>query len=111
MIRFICNKCNDTLELIKATIKNIDGKWRTEQAYCKKCDEWMQELEKDFNGFPNLIRTEPTLRRYTQGTYPEDFRMFLDLRSQNELVITPLPGYSTHGETAWLAPLINWSNI
>ena len=58
-----------------------------------------------------LIRTEPTLRRYTQGTYPEDFRMFLDLRSQNELVITPLPGYSTHGETAWLAPLINWSNI
>ena len=47
MIRFICNKCNDTLELIKATIKNIDGKWRTEQAYCKKCDEWMQELEKD----------------------------------------------------------------
>ena len=25
MIRFICNKCNDTLELTKATIKNIDG--------------------------------------------------------------------------------------
>jgi len=61
VIKFICNKCNDTLELAKATIKNIDGKWRTEQAYCKKCNEWMQELEKDFNGFPSLIRTEPTL--------------------------------------------------
>tara|TARA_Y100001951_G_C11243351_1_gene241894 strand:+ start:309 stop:572 length:264 start_codon:yes stop_codon:yes gene_type:complete len=61
VIKFICNKCNDTLELAKATIKNIDGKWRTEQAYCKKCNEWMQEFEKDFNGFPNLIRTEPTL--------------------------------------------------
>ena len=63
MIRFICNKCNDTLELTKATIKNIDGKWRTEQAYCKKCDEWMQELEKDFNVFANLITTEPTLSK------------------------------------------------
>ena len=63
MIRFICNKCNDTLELTKATIKNIDGKWRTEQAYCKKCDEWMQEYDKEFNGFPNLIRTEPTLSK------------------------------------------------
>ena len=25
----------------------------------------------------NLVRTEPTLRKYTQGTYPEDFKMFL----------------------------------
>ena len=63
MIKFICNKCNDTLELTKAIIKNIEGKWRTEDAYCKKCDEWMQELEKDFNGFPSLIRTEPSLSK------------------------------------------------
>jgi|TARA_R110002020_G_scaffold136245_1_gene303975 hypothetical protein len=63
MIKFICNKCNDTLELTKAIIKNIEGKWRTEDAYCKKCNEWMQELEKDFNGFPSLIRTEPSLSK------------------------------------------------
>ena len=63
MIKYICNKCNDTLELAKATIKVIDGKVRTEQAYCQKCDEWLQEIEKDFNGFPSLIRTEPSLNK------------------------------------------------
>jgi len=55
-----------------------------------------------------LKRTENTLRKWTSGTHPDDFRMFLDLRDQNELVITPIPGYSTHGETAWLTPLTNW---
>jgi hypothetical protein len=58
-----------------------------------------------------LKRTEETLRKYTQGSYPEDFKMFLDLREQGELLITSIPGYSTHGETAWLAPLTDWSQI
>ena len=58
-----------------------------------------------------LIRTENILRNYTQGTYPEDFKMFLDLREQGELLISSIPGYSTHGETAWLAPLTDWSQI
>ena len=59
----------------------------------------------------NLVRTEPTLRKYTQGTYPEDFKMFLDLREQGELLISPIPGYATHGETAWLSPLTDWSLV
>ena len=58
-----------------------------------------------------LKRTEKTLRKYTSGTHPDDFKMFLDLRNQGELLITPLPGYSTHGETRWLSPLTKWENI
>ena len=58
-----------------------------------------------------LKRTEPILRKFTEGTHPHDFPMFLELRKHNELLITPLPGYSTHGETAWLTPLTNWSKI
>lgn len=59
-----------------------------------------------------LKRTEPILRKYTnQGHYPDDFKMFLHLRDENELLVTPLPGYATHGETAWLAPLTDWSII
>jgi len=59
-----------------------------------------------------LKRTETTLRKWTNmGHYPQDFQMFLDLRDQGELLITPLPGYSTHGETAWLTPLTDWSKI
>jgi hypothetical protein len=58
-----------------------------------------------------LKRTENILRKWTNGTHPNDFQMFLELRENNELLITPLPGYSTHGETAWLSPLIDWSKI
>jgi hypothetical protein len=60
---------------------------------------------------PNLRRAEKTLRKYTQGTYPEDFKMFLDLREQGELLISSIPGYATHGETAWMSPLTDWSLV
>lgn len=58
-----------------------------------------------------LKRVEPVLRKWTEGTHPNDFPMFIELRETNELLITPIPGYSTHGETAWLSPLIDWSKI
>ena len=58
-----------------------------------------------------LKRVEPILRKHTSGNHPDDFKMFLELRQNNELLITPIPGYSTHGETAWLSPLTNWSKI
>ena len=58
-----------------------------------------------------LKRIEPILRKHTSTSYPNDFQMFLELREQNELLITPIPGYSTHGETRWLSPLTNWQTI
>ena len=63
MIKYICNNCNDTLELQRATLEVIENKVVTKQAYCKKCKVYMQEIEKDFDGFPGLIRTEPTLTK------------------------------------------------
>ena len=56
-----------------------------------------------------LKETEKTLREFTNGTHPHDFQMFLKLREDNQLLITPIPGRSTHGETAWLSPLIKWN--
>ena len=58
-----------------------------------------------------LKRIEPILRKHTSGTHPNDFQMFLELRQQGELLITPLPGYATHGEVAWLSPLTDLSKI
>ena len=58
-----------------------------------------------------LKRVETILRKHTSGTHPDDFHMFLELREVGELLITPIPGYSTHGETAWLSPLTDWSKI
>ena len=64
MIKFQCNKCDKTKDLMKATLKEIDGKIVTVQALCEDCGEYMQEVEKKFEGFTtNIIRTEPTLKK------------------------------------------------
>ena len=56
-----------------------------------------------------LRRDEAILRKYTSGKHPNDFQMFLELRDKGRTLITPLPGYATHGETAWLSPLTKWN--
>jgi len=58
-----------------------------------------------------LKEDESVLREYTKGSYPRDFEMFLALREKQHGLVTPIPGYSTHGETAWLSPLTDWSLI
>ena len=58
-----------------------------------------------------LREIEHILRKHTTGSHPNDFQMFLDLRSNGKLLVTPLPGYATHGETTWLSPLTNWSKV
>jgi hypothetical protein len=58
-----------------------------------------------------LKKYEFILRKHTTESYPNDFKMFLELRENNGLLITPIPGYATHGETAWLSPLTDWNQI
>jgi hypothetical protein len=62
MLKYICNNCGETKDLMRATLEVVDEKIRTKQAKCE-CGEYMQEIEKDFDGFPCLIRTEPTLSK------------------------------------------------
>lgn len=73
MITYTCNKCGAKKNLMKATIAVIEGKVRTKQAKCE-CGEWMQEEEKDFGGFPNLIRTEPSLSKNGVRNYQKHLR-------------------------------------
>lgn len=57
-----------------------------------------------------LKKYKPIILKHTSGTHPNDFDMWIDLRNEGASLITPLPGYSTHGETNWLTPLIDWKN-
>jgi hypothetical protein len=52
-----------------------------------------------------LKEDESILRKWTSGTYPNDFQMFLELRDTGKALLCPLNTFSTHGETNWLAPL------
>lgn len=58
-----------------------------------------------------LKEDEQILRGFTSESYPKDFEMFLALRDKGRSLVTPIPGYSTHGETAWLTPLTNWNEV
>ena len=57
-----------------------------------------------------IKRTEKIMRKWTNGTHPHDFSMFIDLKNNNELLITPIPGYSAHGLVGYLSPLIDWES-
>ena len=63
MLVYQCTDCEIQIELSRAVMKVVDGKVITEGTECPKCGEYMREIEKKFTGFPNLIRTEPTLRK------------------------------------------------
>ena len=58
-----------------------------------------------------LKKNEPVLRKWTDSTHPHDFDMFMELRDMGSSLISPIPGYATHGETKWLCPLVNWGAL
>jgi len=48
-------------------------------------------------------------RRHCRGGHPNDFEMCLDLaRTHARKLVSCLPAVSTHGETEYLAPFIDW---
>ena len=61
MLKFQCNKCDIKKELSKVIMKVINSKVCNIGSECPKCGEYMQEIEKDFGGFPNIKRTDPSL--------------------------------------------------
>lgn len=57
-----------------------------------------------------LKEDESILRKWTKDNYPEDFKMFLELRDIGRVLITPVPGFSTHCEKKWLTPSFSYDN-
>ena len=55
-----------------------------------------------------LKEDEDIWRKWTSETYPYDFNIFNELRQRGKRLASSIPGYSTHGETKLLSPLINW---
>lgn len=51
------------------------------------------------------------IKKYANNVYWNDFHMFLELKEKGKCLITPIPGYATHGEILWLSPLTDWSKV
>jgi|TARA_R110002012_G_scaffold259158_2_gene440448 hypothetical protein len=58
MFKYQCKECGIEKELRNATLVVVDGQVKTKEAKCK-CGKYMQEIKKDFTGFPTIIRNEP----------------------------------------------------
>ena len=83
MMIYQCNKCYEQKILNKATLEIVDGKIRTREAKCK-CGNYMQELKKDFDGFPCLIRTEPSLSKNRDKLWKGAKEKLIGERGMNE---------------------------
>jgi hypothetical protein len=48
-------------------------------------------------------------KKIQERRFPADYRIFSILtRARSRQIICPIPGFSTHGETKYLSPLIDW---
>lgn len=85
-----------------------DGGYLT-KIYLSKNNNVFFQVDSTTMSFAARVKTlredEQILRQYTSGTYPEDYKMFLELRKKGKVLLCPTETKSTHGETKWLAPL------
>lgn len=47
--------------------------------------------------------------KWTNTKHPYDLYIFIDIRLKNRVMVSPIPGLSTHGEKAFLSPKVDWS--
>lgn len=59
----------------------------------------------------SLLRSREVIERWTLTKHPYDCEMFIDLKKSDNYLITPMPSYSTHGETEFLPPMIDWESV
>jgi len=58
-----------------------------------------------------LKRDKPIWKKWTATKHPNDFEAFIELYGLERFLISPMPGYSTHGETKWLSLFTNWRDM
>jgi hypothetical protein len=82
--------------------------------YCGKVSHWKITNSTTMT-FASTVATlkkdESILRKWTSEEHPHDFQMFLNLNQEGRRLVSPVPSYSTHGESICLSPLINWDSV
>jgi hypothetical protein len=100
----------------------IDGGGEITQVFLTKSCYWM--LTNSTTGtFASTVQTlkedYQIITKYANNPYWNDYQMFVQLRAIGRSLLSPIPAYSTHGETKWLSKPIDgnienlkaWENI
>jgi hypothetical protein len=82
--------------------------FRSDSGYWRSCDSTTMTFS---SRVKTLKEDKPIFDKWISGVHPNDHQMFLELRSKERILISPMPGHSTHGETKWLSPFKDWSKI
>ena len=80
MTLYTC-ECGNTMEIGKATIVLINGKWVTKEALCE-CGKYMDSEATE--GLPNLKRTEPSLSKQRDNLWKGAKEKLIGERGINE---------------------------
>ena len=102
--------------------RNVDGPEET-RVYCSKSTHWKLTNSTTLT-FASKVKTlkedESIIRKYTNGFHPEthqktgaayDHSLWVHgLINNGRRLLSPIPGYSTHGEIPWMSNFINWEN-
>lgn len=65
-----------------------------------------------FAAFVNVLKRDKDIFwEYTKTGYPYDFDIFKALANEDKKLSSPIPSLSTHGETKYLAPFIEWWKV
>ena len=80
MTLYTC-ECGNTMEIGKATIVLIDGKWVTKEALYE-CGKYMDSEPTE--GLPNLKRTEPSLSKQRDKLWAGAKEKLIGTRGINE---------------------------
>jgi hypothetical protein len=84
-------------ELTRVLITN-SSHWKYTNSFCMTFATTVKILVEDIHIY----------EKYCQYNIPNDFYLFQELRSKGRKLVSTLPSISTHGETKYLAPFINW---
>jgi hypothetical protein len=76
--------------------------WKLTNSCCMTFGCKVKILKEDFNIY----------KKYCNDLCPNDFGLFCELiQHRKRKLISAIPAISTHGETEWLSPLVNWKEI
>jgi hypothetical protein len=84
---------------ITRVVMTPNSHWKYTNSCCMTFATTVRTIREDFD----------TYVKYCSTRHPYDFQMFQDLlRTKKRRLVSSIPSVSTHGETAWLARLVDW---